>query len=30
MELKEVEPWTPVLEYFEVPDGYQVMDMPNF
>ena len=29
MELKDVEPWTPDPGKFEVPDGYQVMDMPN-
>lgn len=29
MELKEVEPWTPEPGYLEVPDGYQVMGMPD-
>jgi len=29
MELKDVEPWTPDPGYLEVPDEYQVMDMPN-
>ncbi|HPF04370.1 MAG TPA: hypothetical protein PLE95_14290, partial [Bacteroidales bacterium] len=29
MQLKEIEPWTPDPEYLEVPDGYQVMEMPN-
>jgi hypothetical protein len=28
MELREIEPWTPDPGYFEIPDGYQVMDMP--
>lgn len=28
MELREIEPWTPNPGYLEVPDGYQVMDMP--
>lgn len=28
-ELKEVEPWTPEPGYLEVPDGYQVMGMPD-
>ena len=28
MELKEIEPWTPDLKSFEIPAGYQVMDMP--
>lgn len=29
MELKEIETWTPDPGYFEIPDGYQVMDMPK-
>lgn len=28
MELKDIEPWTPNADSFEVPVGYQVMDMP--
>lgn len=28
MEIREIEPWTPDSKYLEVPDGYQVMDMP--
>jgi hypothetical protein len=28
MELKEIEAWTPDPGYYDVPDGYQVMDMP--
>lgn len=27
MELREIEPWTPDPGYFEVPTGFQVMDM---
>jgi len=29
MELKDVEPWTPDAQSFEIPAGYQVMDMPG-
>jgi outer membrane lipoprotein-sorting protein len=29
MELKDVEPWTPDSQSFEIPSGYQVMDMPG-
>ncbi len=29
MELKEIEPWTPNPESFEIPAGYQVMEMPK-
>jgi len=29
MELKEVEPWTPDPASFEIPSGYQLMDMPG-
>jgi len=29
MELKEIETCTPDPGYFEIPDGYQVMDMPK-
>jgi outer membrane lipoprotein-sorting protein len=29
MELKDVEPWTPDAQSFEIPDGYQVMEMPG-
>ena len=29
MELKDIEPWTPNVQNFEIPDGYQVMDMPG-
>jgi len=29
MELKDVEPWTPDSKSFEIPEGYQVMDMPK-
>jgi len=29
MELKEVKTWTPGPGYLEVPDGYQIMEMPN-
>ncbi|MBE0652545.1 MAG: DUF4412 domain-containing protein [Bacteroidales bacterium] len=29
MELKDVEPWTPDAQSFEIPSGYQVMDMPK-
>jgi hypothetical protein len=29
MELKEVETWAPDPGYFEVPEGYQVMDIPK-
>ncbi|MBE0678463.1 MAG: DUF4412 domain-containing protein [Bacteroidales bacterium] len=29
MELKDVEPWTPDAQSFEIPTGYQVMDMPK-
>jgi len=28
MELKEIELWTPDAQSFEIPSGYQVMDMP--
>ena len=28
-ELKEIEPWTPDAQSFEIPAGYQVMEMPN-
>jgi len=28
MEIREIEPWTPDSESFEIPNGYQVMDMP--
>lgn len=28
MEIREIEPWTPDPGYFEVPEGYQLMDMP--
>ncbi len=28
MELKDIETWTPDPKSFEIPDGYQVMDMP--
>lgn len=30
MEIREIEPWSPDPLYFEVPDEYLVMDMPNF
>ncbi|MDF1559864.1 MAG: hypothetical protein P1P83_06620 [Bacteroidales bacterium] len=29
MELKEIEPWSPDPESFEIPAGYLVMEMPN-
>jgi len=29
MQLKDIEPWTPDAQSFEIPDGYQVMDMPG-
>jgi len=29
MELKEIQPWTPDANSFEIPAGYQVMDMPK-
>lgn len=29
MELKDIEPWTPNTKSFEIPEGYQVMDMPK-
>jgi hypothetical protein len=29
MEIKEIEGWTPTSESYEVPEGYQVMDMPG-
>ncbi|MBN1388381.1 MAG: DUF4412 domain-containing protein [Bacteroidales bacterium] len=29
MELKEIQPWTPDAKSFEIPEGYQVMDMPK-
>jgi hypothetical protein len=29
MELREIEPWTPDPGNFEIPDGYQVMDIPT-
>jgi len=29
MELKEIQPWTPNAQSFEIPEGYQVMDMPK-
>jgi len=29
MELKDIEPWTPNAQSFEIPAGYQVMDMPE-
>ncbi|HKL66795.1 MAG TPA: DUF4412 domain-containing protein, partial [Bacteroidales bacterium] len=29
MELKDMEPWTPGSKSFEIPEGYQVMDMPK-
>ncbi len=29
MELKDVESWTPDAQSFEIPAGYQVMDMPR-
>ncbi len=27
MELKDIEPWTPDVDSFSIPEGYQVMDM---
>ena len=29
MELKDIEAWTPDAQSFEIPSGYQVMDMPQ-
>jgi hypothetical protein len=29
MEMKEIEPWTPNAQSFEIPAGYQVMDIPK-
>ncbi len=29
MELKDIEPWTPDAKSFEIPAGYQVMDIPK-
>ncbi|MFO7852053.1 MAG: hypothetical protein ACQERS_11465 [Bacteroidota bacterium] len=29
MELKDLQPWTPEAKSFEIPEGYQVMDMPK-
>ncbi len=29
MELKDIEPWTPNAQSFEIPSGYQVIDMPK-
>ena len=29
MELTDLETWKPDTDSFEIPDGYQVMDMPN-
>ena len=29
MELKDIEAWTPEAKSFEIPAGYQVMDMPK-
>jgi hypothetical protein len=29
MELQDIEPWTPNAQSFEIPAGYQVMDMPK-
>lgn len=29
MELKDLQPWTPDAKSFEIPEGYQVMDMPK-
>ena len=29
MELKDIEPWTPDAASFSIPEGYQVMDMPD-
>jgi len=29
MELREIEAWTPDAQSFEIPSGYQVMDMPG-
>ncbi len=28
MELKDIEAWIPEAQSFEIPSGYQVMDMP--
>jgi hypothetical protein len=28
MEMRDVEPWTPDKNFFEIPAGYQVMEMP--
>jgi hypothetical protein len=28
MEMQDVEPWTPDKNFFEIPAGYQVMEMP--
>jgi hypothetical protein len=28
MEMRNVESWTPEEKFFEIPDGYQVMEMP--
>lgn len=29
MELKDIEPWSPDTKSFEIPEGYQVMEMPK-
>ncbi|MDT8400751.1 MAG: DUF4412 domain-containing protein [Bacteroidales bacterium] len=29
MEIKDIQPWTPDAKSFEIPAGYQVMDMPK-
>ena len=29
MELKDIESWTPTADSYEIPDGYQLMDMPG-
>ncbi|HUX56530.1 MAG TPA: DUF4412 domain-containing protein [Bacteroidales bacterium] len=29
MELRDIEPWTPDAKSFSIPEGYQVMEMPD-
>uniref|UniRef100_UPI003564273D hypothetical protein n=1 Tax=Labilibaculum sp. TaxID=2060723 RepID=UPI003564273D len=29
MEMKDVEAWTPESGFFEIPTGYQIMEMPG-
>jgi hypothetical protein len=29
MEITEIKPWTPDAKSFEIPSGYQVMEIPK-